>query len=116
MALSLFPIVYDNAFYKSILSWPIKQMAFERNNPIGALCANVEHQDGVPKMYIAILGVMVFWRRFVNLIYLILNLFRQGIGAMLLEFVEDYCRKDPSVSSICLHVQVILVNKSNLMF
>lgn len=64
MVLSMFPVSYDNTFYKNVLTWPVKKIAFDGSNPMGALCARTEIVDGVEKLYIAILGVMVFWRRF----------------------------------------------------
>jgi hypothetical protein len=63
MVLSMFPVDYNNTFYQDVLKWPVKRMVFERNTPIGAVCATIEDVDGKQKMYIAILGVMVFWRR-----------------------------------------------------
>jgi hypothetical protein len=65
MVLSMFPISYDNAFYRDILSWPVKRIAFDGASPAGVLCARTENVDGKAKLYIAILGVLVFWRRLV---------------------------------------------------
>lgn len=63
MVLSMFPVSYDNTFYQDVLTWPVKRMAFDGHTAIGVVCATTKVIDRKEKMYIAILGVMVIWRR-----------------------------------------------------
>ncbi|KAI6186162.1 N-alpha-acetyltransferase 50 [Aphelenchoides besseyi] len=91
--LSVFPVSYDNDFYKQILHWPISLIVTDRTTKIiGAFCAKFEETDENKKLYISVFGVNVFWRR-------------RGIGTAMFAIAKRFCEQNRDVKSIYLHVQ-----------
>ncbi|OWZ18643.1 Acetyltransferase [Phytophthora megakarya] len=94
--LQLFPVRYNLAFYKEVVSAPLgyAQLASVGGFAVGAICCRrepVEELEGVERTYIMTLGVLETYRR-------------AGIGTRLLEGVIAQSIQD-GVVQVYLHVQ-----------
>uniref|UniRef100_A0AC35UAY0 N-acetyltransferase domain-containing protein n=1 Tax=Rhabditophanes sp. KR3021 TaxID=114890 RepID=A0AC35UAY0_9BILA len=100
---AVFPVSYGDKFYEEVVK-PENEM-FNRiiylassNIAIGAVCCRISFPDpqankiNSSDLYIMTLGCLTHYRR-------------RHIGSMLIDYVFDICKKIPSITRICLHVQ-----------
>ncbi|KAI8902616.1 acyl-CoA N-acyltransferase [Globomyces pollinis-pini] len=98
--LSLFPVVYNQKFYKDIIEThppAFSRLAYMDSRVIGAISCRQELVDGVCRVYIMTLGVLDPFRKL-------------GLGSLLLSRILDVCQKDETVDHILLHVHVSNLN------
>ncbi|KAI8363450.1 acyl-CoA N-acyltransferase [Mortierella sp. GBAus27b] len=97
----LFPIKYDNNFYKEVLDvGEFAKIIYFNDVCVGAVCCrkeNVEGSKSVQNLYIATLGVLAPYRRL-------------GLGSRLLKHVLEHAELPSSTGSkiakVYLHVQI----------
>ncbi|GMH35533.1 hypothetical protein BSKO_03401 [Bryopsis sp. KO-2023] len=91
----IFPIRYQEKFYKDCLACQdVNQFALYNDVSVGAIGSRLEKQpDGTAKLHIMTLGVLAPYRG-------------MGVGSRLLQRVLDFCKQDPNIVEVFLHVQV----------
>lgn len=90
----VFPVSYNEKFYKDVVqAGDLAKLAYFNDIVVGGVCCRLDNQKGQKKLYIMTLGCLAPYRR-------------QGLGCLMLNHVLELCQKDPSIDSICLHVQV----------
>eukprot|EP01091_Cochliopodium_minus_P019471 TRINITY_DN8193_c0_g1_i1.p1 TRINITY_DN8193_c0_g1~~TRINITY_DN8193_c0_g1_i1.p1 ORF type:complete len:168 (-),score=38.97 TRINITY_DN8193_c0_g1_i1:81-584(-) len=96
----LFPVRYDQSFYKKIVKYPeLSRIAYYNDVMVGCVSARVEKKDNEDVIYIMTVGVLPPYRR-------------AKIGSKLIDFIEEFAkeknkdRKDNKIKKIYLHVQV----------
>uniref|UniRef100_A0A183BV99 N-terminal methionine N(alpha)-acetyltransferase NatE n=1 Tax=Globodera pallida TaxID=36090 RepID=A0A183BV99_GLOPA len=100
--LSVFPVFYNDKFYKEIVNTgELAKLAYFNDIIVGGVCCRVEVVDGVKKLYIMTLGTLAPYRRY-------------GVGTLLLNHVLYLCQKDTQIKCVYLHVQTN--NESALSF
>eukprot|EP00048_Salpingoeca_helianthica_P016534 m.232846 g.232846 ORF g.232846 m.232846 type:complete len:157 (-) comp18886_c0_seq1:34-504(-) len=90
----VFPVNYTDKFYNDLVqAGELAKLAFFDDIPVGGVCCRVESEKGTKQLYIMTLGCLAPYRHL-------------GIGTVLLNHAIAQARKDPSISTIALHVQV----------
>lgn len=90
---SIFPVNYNDKFYKDVLDAGIlAKLAFYNDVIVGAVCCRLEQVDNEKRLYIMTLGCLYTYRRL-------------GIGTTMLEHVLDHAQKK-GIDNIYLHVQI----------
>lgn len=90
----LFPIEISPSFYKDALNTTLtlSKLAYFNDIPVGCFSAKIQPEKNGAKVYLMTFGVLAPYRQL-------------GIGAKMLEYIEDHVRKDIKGKEIGLHVQ-----------
>lgn len=89
----LFPVEYPPSYFKDALNTTLtlSRLAYFNDVAVGCACVRMTLEKNGARCYMATLGVLAPYRRL-------------GVGAKLLEHVEEYCRSIKA-KEITLHVQ-----------
>ena len=90
----LFPIEIAPSFYKDALnpSVTISKLAYFNDIPVGCFCAKIFPEKNGPRVYLMTFGVLAPYRQL-------------GIGAKMLEYIEDHVKNEVKGKELGLHVQ-----------
>ncbi|KAL3077539.1 hypothetical protein niasHS_012245 [Heterodera schachtii] len=91
--LSVFPVFYNDKFYKEVVSTgELAKLAYFNDIIVGGVCCRIDVVDGAKKLYIMTLGTLAPYRRY-------------GVGTLLLDHIFSLCQNDSQIKSVYLHVQ-----------
>lgn len=90
----LFPIEISPSFYKDALnqSLTLSKLAYFNDIPVACFSAKIQPEKNGPKVYLMTFGVLAPYRQL-------------GIGAKMLEYLEEYVKNELKGKEIALHVQ-----------
>ncbi|KAI8076842.1 acetyltransferase, GNAT family protein [Halteromyces radiatus] len=96
--LILFPVHYSDSFYQHVQQvGEFAKVVYVDDKAVGAICCRIEpelQQEGKYRVYIMTLGVLEAYRR-------------RHLGHLLLQHVIDQAYRQPNITRIYLHVQVL---------
>lgn len=90
----IFPIEIAPSFYKDALNHAVtvSKLGYFNDIPVACFSAKIQPEKGGPRIYLMTLGVLAAYRRL-------------GLGAKMLDFVEEHVKTELKAKSITLHVQ-----------